>query len=40
MDIHDYPELIDILKQNQKIVFLGGAGLSMALGEHMQSWPR
>lgn len=39
MDIHDYPELIDVLKQNQKIVFLGGAGLSMALGEHKQSWP-
>ena len=38
MNIADYPQLIRILEGNQKIVYLCGAGASMALGNHRTSW--
>lgn len=38
MNITDYPQLLQVLEENQKIVYLCGAGVSMALGEHRTSW--
>lgn len=38
MNITDYPQLLQILEENQKIVYLCGAGVSMALGAHRTSW--
>lgn len=38
MNIADYPQLIRILEGDQKIVYLCGAGASMALGNHRTSW--
>ena len=38
MHIQDYPQLLQVLEGNQKIVYLCGAGASMALGKHRASW--
>lgn len=38
MNITDYPQLLQILEGDQKIVYLCGAGVSMALGAHRTSW--
>lgn len=38
MNLVAYPQLQSVLKQNKNIVYLCGAGLSMALGEHKYSW--
>lgn len=34
MNLTAYPQLQSALKQNKNIVYLCGAGLSMALGDH------
>lgn len=38
MNLTAYPQLQSALKQNKNIVYLCGAGLSMALGGHRYSW--
>ena len=38
MNITDYPQLLQILEGDQKIVYLCGAGVSMALGNHRTGW--
>lgn len=38
MPITDYPELLQVLQSDEKIVYLCGAGVSMALGKHSTSW--
>lgn len=38
MSLTAYPQLQSALKQNKNIVYLCGAGLSMALGGHRYSW--
>lgn len=38
MNITDYPQLLQVLESDQKIVYLCGAGVSMALGKHRTSW--
>jgi len=38
MNLTAYPQLKSALKQNKNIIYLCGAGLSMALGGHRYSW--
>ena len=38
MTVTNYPKLLSVLRQNQSIVYLCGAGLSMSLGGHRNSW--
>lgn len=38
INLSDYPQLQSVLKQNKTIVYLCGAGLSMALGSHKYNW--
>ena len=38
INLTEYPQLQSALKQKKNIVYLCGAGLSMALGSHRHSW--
>jgi hypothetical protein len=38
--IAQYPQLQEVLESNEKLVYLCGAGASMALGGHRNSWER
>lgn len=37
--ITNYPQLMNVLKEDEKIVYLCGAGASMSLGDHGMNWP-
>lgn len=37
-NVADYPELLNKIKDNRKVVYLCGTGASMSLGEHSLSW--
>ena len=39
-DLSKYTELQDVLKSGRKIVYLFGAGFSIALGNHRQTWQK
>lgn len=38
MHISEYPSLMEVLRNNKKIIYIYGAGMSMALGEHRLTW--
>lgn len=37
--IAHFPQLVDILETDEKLVYLCGAGASMSLGDHHTNWP-